>query len=108
MPKIAFRDVTRKEQKKFDLKQDKRESFRAVIVDALGNQSGAGNVWAVYAERRVWVMRLGSTQPFQVLCVRMTPVIGLGVIVGYADVHSTSLEVLRTDYEFKFNYTKNY
>lgn len=97
---ISYRDVRRKTEKKLDEKQDKRTQFRAVVVDSLGNQSGAGDIWANQSQRRVWIMTVGGSQPFQVLCVRLTPVIGLGVIVGYADPLSRTLEVLRTDYEF--------
>lgn len=97
---ISYRDVRRKTEKKLDEKQDKRTQFRAVVVDSLGNQSGAGDIWASRTQRRVWIMTVGGSQPFQVLCVRLTPVIGLGVIVGYADPLSRTLEVLRTDYEF--------
>lgn len=97
---IHYRDVKAKSEKRFDLKQDKRNQFRAVITDNLGNQSGAGSIWYDQPARRVWAMPVGGTQPSIFLCVRLTPVIGLGVIVGYADPLSRTLEVLRTDYEF--------
>lgn len=96
----AYRDIQQKRQKKLDTKQDKQAQFRAVVVDENGLQSGSGSIWASQNKRRVWVMPIGGVQPFQVVCVRITPVIGLGVIVGYADTLSRTLEVLRTDYEF--------
>lgn len=98
---VQYRDIQLKRQKRLDVKQDKRQSFKATIVDNLGNASGSGSVWADQATRRVWVMPLNSIQPFQVLCVRIPrPTIGLGVVVGYVDHLSNTLEVLRTDYEF--------
>lgn len=97
---IEFREVKLKQSKKLDDKVDKRRQIRAVIVDSLGNQSGSGSIWADQNARRLWVMPLGATQPFQCLCVRLgAPVIGLGVIVGYIE-GSNTLEVLRDDYEF--------
>jgi len=98
---ISPRDITQQNQEKLDTKTDKRQSFKAVIVDVLGNQSGSGDIWADQATRRLWIMKLGSTVPQPVLCVRIpNPVIGLGCIVGYIDHLSNTLEVLRTDYEF--------
>lgn len=97
---ITYRDIKQKQDDRLNTKQDKRQQFRAVIVDGQGNQSGAGDIWANQTTRRVWILPVGGVQPFQVLCVRITPVIGLGVICGFADHFSTQVEVLRTDYEF--------
>lgn len=96
----GYRDIKLKRKKELDIKQDIRAQFRAVVVDENGLQSGSGTIWASQNKRRVWVMPIGGVQPFQVACVRITPVIGLGVIVGYADPLSRTLEILRTDYEF--------
>lgn len=95
---VAYRDVVLKEKAKQDKKQDKLLFTRAVLTDAQGNQTGSGSVWASQSERRVWAMTAGAIQPGQVLCVRVSdPVIGLGVIIGYAD-GSNEKEVLSDDF----------
>lgn len=93
-----YRDVVLKEKAKQDRKQDLLKFQRAVLTDAQGNQTGSGSVWASQSERRVWCMTSGAIQPGQVLCVRVSdPVIGLGVIIGYAD-GSNEKEVLSDDF----------
>lgn len=94
----TYRDVFLKQQDKFDTKQDKLLFTRAVLTDAQGNQTGSGSVWASESERRVWFMVSGAIQPGQALCVRISdPVIGLGVIIGFAD-GSNEKEVLSDDF----------
>lgn len=78
-----LRDVYLKRQSQLNRKQDALPYIRAVITDSLGNQSGSGSIWYNENERRVWYMALGSNQPAQVRCVRITPTIGLGVIIGF-------------------------
>ena len=97
---VHYRDLKRKQSKKFDKKQDKRQQFRAVITDALGNQTGAGDIWFNRLQRKVWAMPNGGTQPFPYNCFRIKPNIGLGVIIGYSSPLNQLVEVLQTDTEF--------
>ena len=97
---IHYRDVKRKSDKKLEKKQDRRNQFRAVITDALGNQSGAGDIWFNRLQRKVWAMPNGGTQPFPYNCFRIKPAIGLGVIIGYSSPLNQLPEVLQTDTEF--------
>jgi hypothetical protein len=96
----AYRDVIRKRDQRLSKKVDKRGEFKAVITDNLGNQSGSGSIWFDQNKRKVWAMPSGGTQPFPYFCYRLTPVIGLGVYIGYASITNQYPEVLRTDYEF--------
>ena len=98
---VNYKDVKRKIfDKKLEKKQDKRQQFRAVITDALGNQSGAGDIWFNRLQRKVWAMPNGGTQPFPYNCFRIKPTIGLGVIIGYSSPLNQLVEVLQTDTEF--------
>lgn len=96
---MLYRDIIQKQQNKLDKKQDRRDFVKAVIVDALGNTTGAGSIWADRNTRRVWIQENGSASLSQVPCYRIKPVIGLGVIVGF-EPYSTVREVLATDKEF--------
>jgi hypothetical protein len=96
---VNFRDVEIKRNKRFDKKLDRREPIRAVIVDELGLDTGAGNIWADFNTRRVWIRELGTAGASQVPCYNITPVIGLGVIVGY-EPYSDVREVLSSDKKF--------
>lgn len=96
---MEYRDIIRKQEKKLDKKLDRRDFIKAVITDALGNTTGAGSIWADRNTRRVWIQENGSASLSQVPCYRITPAIGLGVIVGY-EPYSTIREVLATDREF--------
>jgi len=96
---VSYMDVKFKRNKRFDEKIDRTKIIKAVIVDALGNDSGSGNIWADQNARRVWVRELGTAGTSQCPCYNITPVIGLGVILGY-EIGSNTREVLRTDKEF--------
>lgn len=96
---ISYREVEYKRNKRFDKKIDKREPIRAVIVDSLGNDSGSGSIWADENLRRVWIRELGTAGASQIPCYNITPVIGLGVIVGY-EPYSDIREVLSSDKKF--------
>ena len=97
---ISYRDIRKKQSDRLDKKQDKRQQFRAVITDALGNQSGAGDIWFNRLQRKVWAMPNGGSQPFPYNCFRIKPTIGLGVIIGYSSPLNQLVEVLQTDTEF--------
>ena len=96
---ISYRDVTYKQDNRFGKKVDLTKVIKATIVDSLGNDSGSGEIWADRLARRVWVRELGTAGSSQVPCYNITPVIGLGVILGY-EIGSNTREVLRTDKEF--------
>lgn len=96
---IQYRDVQLKQEEKFKDKVDKTDFIKAVIVDAQGNDSGTGSVWADENNRRVWIREAGSASISQVPCYNIQPRIGLGVIVGF-EINSTIREVLRSDKNF--------
>lgn len=96
---VSFREVQYKQDKRFGEKIDRTKTIKAVIVDELGNDSGSGEIWADRLSRRVWVRELGTAGSSQVPCYNITPVIGLGVILGY-ETGSNVREVLRTDKDF--------
>jgi len=96
---IQYRDVEAKRNKRFAEKIDRTKIIKATIVDEQGNESGSGSIWADQNARRVWVRELGTAGSSQVPCYNITPVIGLGVILGY-EIGSNTREVLRTDKEF--------
>ena len=97
---MSFRDVQILFAERLATKQDRLATVRAVITDAAGNQSGSGSVWFNQAERRVWCMPLGGTQPASKFCPSgLEPVIGLGVILGYPE-GATEQQILRSDDEF--------
>lgn len=96
---IQYRDLQLRQEERFSEKEDKRESVKAVIVDENGLSTGSGNIWADRNARRVWIMEALSAAPSQVPCYNITPVIGLGVIVGY-ELGSSIREVLRSDKGF--------
>lgn len=96
---MEYRDIIRKQEKKLDKKLDRRDFIKAVITDALGNTTGAGDIWYDRNTRRIWIQENGSASLSQVPCYKITPAIGLGVIVGY-EPYSTIREVLATDREF--------
>ncbi len=97
---MSFRDVQILFAETLDQKQDRRSWVPAVITDAAGNQSGSGSVWFNQAERKVWCMPLGGTQPAPKFCPSgLEPVIGLGVILGYPE-GSREQQILRADDDF--------
>lgn len=96
---IKYRDIALKNDDRFDEKIDKRLPVRAVIVDAQGNDSGAGDIWADRNARRVWIREVGTASPSQVPCYNLRPEIGLGVLVGY-ELYSNVRQVLRSDTDF--------
>lgn len=96
---VSFREVQYKQDKRFGEKIDRTKTIKGVIVDELGNDSGSGEIWADRLSRRVWVRELGTAGSSQVPCYNITPVIGLGVILGY-ETGSNVREVLRTDKDF--------
>lgn len=96
---VAFRDVIFKQNQRFNEKIDRTKTIKAVVVDEFGNDSGSGEIWADQLARRVWVREVGTAGASQCPCYNITPVIGLGVILGY-EIGSNTREVLRTDKEF--------
>ena len=95
----GYRDVILKRKEQLNAKLDKKEPVKAVITDELGNDSGTGSVWSDQSTRRVWIKLAGSSSISQVPCYTLTPVIGLGVIVGYPQ-WSNVKQVLQTDIDF--------
>lgn len=94
---VTFRDIKLALQERFETKQNKQELIRGVVTDALGNQSGAGSIWADFNTKRIWYMAHGAATPAMVRCTRLpNPYIGLKILIGYT-LGSREIEVLSDD-----------
>lgn len=97
---VQFRDIKLKREKEQSAKQDKVYLYRAVLTDALGNQSSSdplNNVWFNQTEKKVYHRKFGSGPPTPIYCKLVsTPYVGLPVYCGY-DGLSNQIQVLEVD-----------
>lgn len=92
----TLRDFKIKQQQQLATKKDAVPVFRAVLCDSTGLTTGTGSVWADESKRLVWYRPIGVTYAAQVRCIRLEPLLGMGVLVGVPD-GSNEQEVLSDD-----------